>query len=269
MLRKISTKKYAYGRGVYALQEERAAAELGGVSVAEVVRQMKGWSGPRKRHEHNKAKKTEGMYDIGSWVEVRETDMKWQLAKVVASHDPIEEGADDRHVASSLFVLKREWEELDAREAKGQSQQEDGQKGEAVDVQQEYEKLLRSQTDVSIDGISMTTRNLFNIRWPLEALLDVYGEAPFIFQQVLLLLAEKRMRFQADHRHDFVGCDWNSWALREFDAWIENHDRDEIQSEERRSKKRKAGNQFYNAAFSKHFNEKTSEGQRMALRKGR
>lgn len=57
VLRKISTKKYAYGRGVYALQEERAAAELGGVSVAEVVRQMKGWSGPRKRHEHNKAKK--------------------------------------------------------------------------------------------------------------------------------------------------------------------------------------------------------------------
>jgi len=48
------------------------------------------------------------------------------------------------------------------------------------------------------------------------------GDAPFIWQQMALLEAEKAMRFEHQHEDDFMNRKWEKWANQRFDAWLDD-----------------------------------------------
>ena len=62
------------------------------------------------------------------------------------------------------------------------------------------------------------------IRHPRQALMAIFGDTPFWFQQYALLQAEQRMSFNAHDLDDFQEIEWESWAREKFDVWLEKKD---------------------------------------------
>ena len=259
LIRNGSTKSIAETIKAHFHEE---GSRIHGVELEVVKQQIRDWKGPRIRSKQEAGER--GLYDVGSWVEFRGSDMLWRLGMVVASHDPVAEGSDSRSIASNLSILESD-EQEEGEVEEGGSEEDANQEGSKPHRtpkarEDDYRRLCQSQTDIIVDGVYHLVRDIRDIRWPLEALFSMFGETPFVFMQVLLLRAEKLMRFQRAHRHDFIGYDWNSWALQEFDDWVQNNDRYAAGDENAPSHHR-----YYHESFADHY-KSAPEGAQQALR---
>ena len=81
------------------------------------------------------------------------------------------------------------------------------------------------------------------LRAPLQAVKAIYGDAPLMWMQVTLLLAEQTMRFDQFEPDDFQEVKWKEWGRERLLFWLDNP---------------------ANAAFRVHF-KGTTQGEQAAL----
>lgn len=70
--------------------------------------------------------------------------------------------------------------------------------------------------NVSVEGLL----DKHHVRAPKEGLEYIFGKRPWVWQQMVLLRLEKRLRFDEDHEYDFLELACLEFASEYFDAWL-------------------------------------------------